>query len=205
METRDEHERRILDQLESRRPVTQRSLASDLGIALGLTNLLMRRLVKKGWVRVTHVSPRRIRYLITPAGIAAKARLTRQYFLSSLSFYRECREHVCDRLAVLSTELEARTGHADSADWIVFYGAGEVAEVVYVCLQETDLKLLGIVDEKSGRGFFQYAVHRPTELAGDTLAGRPFSMLVVMPSDQETEVRRTLALRDVPADRVFWL
>ncbi len=204
LEAREEHERRILDQLESQRPVTQRSLASDLGIALGLTNLLMRRLVKKGWVRIKHVSPRRIRYLITPAGIAAKARLTRQYFLSSVTFYRECREHVSDRLAVLSADLQARNGDTDSQG-VVFFGTGEVAEVAYVCLQETRLKLLGLVDDSPSRPFFEYPVHHTAELAGDTLAGRSFSMLVVMPSDDEIHLRRILALQNVPADRVFWL
>jgi DNA-binding MarR family transcriptional regulator len=205
VETREEHERRILAQLEANRPVTQRSLSSDLGIALGLTNLLMRRLVKKGWVRITHVSPRRIRYLVTPAGIAAKARLTRQYFLSSVNFYRDCREHISGRFILLSAELEALDGDPAAADQIVFYGAGEVAEVAYVCLQETRLQLLGVVDESSGRRFFDHLVHPPEGLAGLTLAGRPFSMLVVMPSDDESQVRRILALRDVPEERVFWL
>ncbi len=204
-ETREEHERRILAQLESSRPVTQRSLSSDLGIALGLTNLLMRRLVKKGWVRITHVSPRRIRYLITPAGIAAKARLTRRYFLSSLNFYRECREHISERFIVLSAELETLDGDSGAADQVVFYGAGEVAEVAYVCLQETRLQLLGVVDENPGRRFFHHPVHRPEDLVGATLVGRPFSMLVVMPPDDESQVRRTVVLQHVPAERVFWL
>lgn len=85
------HERQILDRLVGNRHVTQRSIASDLGIALGLTNLVMRRLVKKGWVRIRRVSRRRMLYFITPAGLRAKSEKTRQYFLRSLDFYRETR------------------------------------------------------------------------------------------------------------------
>ena len=203
--TRDQHERQILEQLEARRTVTQRSLASELGIALGLTNLLMRRLVKKGWVRVKHVSPRRIRYLITPAGLAAKARLTRQYFLSSLTFYRDCREHMRGRLSQLSADLQARHGDATAGRDIVFYGAGEVAEIAFVCLQETNLRLLGLIDEGDSRPFFHLTVHPPSALAGVTLDGQPFSMLVVMPFQDEDKVRRTLAAQQVPLDSVFWL
>lgn len=199
----ERHERQILDLLGEERSVTQRSLAADLGIALGLTNLLMRRLVLKGWVRVKHVSPRRIRYLLTPAGVAAKAQLTRQYFLSRVGFYRDCRRHVRDRLLALSQELQARGTSAPTA--VVFFGAGDVAEVAYVCLQETRLQLLGVIDENRSGKFFQVGVHSPADLTGGALAGRPFSKLVVMPTDDENRTRRTLAAQAVPSDLVFWL
>jgi DNA-binding MarR family transcriptional regulator len=196
----DQHERQILDRIEER-PVTQRRLASDLGIALGLTNLLVRRLVKKGWVRVSHISPRRISYLITPAGIAAKARLTREYFLYSLEFYRESRARVRERL-----ELAARDLSRDSTNRsIVFFGADEVAEVAYVCLQETDLSLVGVVDLVRTGSFFQHAVSTPAQLAGCRLAGESFARLLVMPLQNQDDVRVHLARQGVPADAVFWL
>jgi len=197
------HERQILDLLGEGRPVTQRSLSSDLGIALGLTNLLMRRLVMKGWVRIKQVSSRRIRYFITPAGIAAKAQLTRRYFLARVAFYRDCRRHVRDRLLALSEELQA--GDASRPAGIVFFGAGDVAEVAYVCLQETRLQLLGVIDENRSGRFFQVDVHAPGDLSAGAFAGRPYSKLVVMPTDDESQTRRTLAEHAVPPDLVFWL
>jgi hypothetical protein len=200
-----EYDRKVLEAIASGRHVTQRSLSSDLGVALGMSNLLMRRLVKKGWVRVSNVSPRRVRYLITPAGIAAKARLTRQYFLSSLAFYRDCREHVSSRFALLAGELRDDGVDPQGPSDVVFYGAGEVAEVAYICLQETRLRLLGVVDEVPSKRLLDHPVHGPDALSGRTLDGRPYAMLVVMPSDDENRVRRTLTLREVPLDRVFWL
>jgi DNA-binding MarR family transcriptional regulator len=62
---------------ESDNRVSQRSLAKVLGIAIGLTSLIVKRLVRKGWVRVIHIKPNRVRYLITPAGIAEKTRMSR--------------------------------------------------------------------------------------------------------------------------------
>jgi DNA-binding MarR family transcriptional regulator len=196
----DQHERQILDRIEER-PVTQRRLASDLGIALGLTNLLVRRLVKKGWVRVSHISPRRISYLITPAGVAAKARLTREYFLYSLEFYRESRARVRERLELASRDLPRDPANPG----IVFFGVDEVAEVAYVCLQETDLCLVGVVDAVKTGTFFQHSVASPAQLVGCRLAGQPFSRLLVMPLQDQDDVRGHLARQGVPPDAVFWL
>lgn len=197
------HERMILDLVESNHRVTQRSLASELGIALGLTNVLIRRLVKKGWVRVKRLSSRRSRYLITPAGIAAKAHLARESFLNSLSSYRETRDRVRERLVLLSRELEARDGEARHE--VVFYGAGAVAEVAYVCLREARLELIAVVDPQGGRAFFDLPVRNVSELAYDTLGGRRFARLIVMPLQDESEVRRNLSGRHVPAEAIFWL
>jgi DNA-binding MarR family transcriptional regulator len=202
VEIHDARERQILDHLAGSEPVTQRRLASELGIALGLTNLLMRRLVTKGWVRMKRVSPRRIRYLLTPSGVSAQARLTREYFLSSLRFYLESRQRVRDRLAVLSEELQ---GEGEHGQHIVFYGTGEIAEVAYVCLRETSLELVGAVDGGTVRPLFDVQVHCLSDLDGAALASRPFARLVVMPLQDEAEVRAQLVARAVPEDRVFWL
>jgi DNA-binding MarR family transcriptional regulator len=66
----DQFTHRILTEIEADNRLSQRSLSRDLGIALGLTNLIIRRLVRKGWVRIIRIKPNRVRYLLTPAGIA---------------------------------------------------------------------------------------------------------------------------------------
>jgi DNA-binding MarR family transcriptional regulator len=195
-----QHERQILDIIDGPRPLTQRRLASDLGIALGLTNLLLRRLVKKGWIRVKHVSPRRIRYLITPAGMAAKARLTREYFVESLHFYRESRNRMRERLAAMSVDLPDAVGQR-----VVFYGMGPDAEVAYVCLQETPVELFGVVDSDATGRFFHLPVLSPTDLAGQSLCGEPFTRLIVMPLQDHQRVRAQLEAQQVPMESVFWL
>jgi DNA-binding MarR family transcriptional regulator len=197
------HEHRILDHLESGDRVTQRALSRELGIALGLTNLLIRRLVNKGWVRMSRVSRSRILYLITPVGIAEKTRLSRAYFASSLKFYREARDRIRERFTTLSNEWPAQAEPGSKR--IVFYGANEVAEIGYICLAETDLQLVGVVDAARTQPFFGVEVRAPHHLMGVTLDGAPFDRVVVMSLGSTEELRAELIDLGVPLDRVFWL
>src|SRR5579862_343661 len=131
------HLRELLDVIESDPGVSQRSLASRLGIALGLANLLLKRVVVKGWVKTVRISPNRVRYLLTPTGIAEKARMSRAYLQYSVRFYGYARDRIRESFAALSAQWpDARS---EESKPIVFFGTSEVAEIGYVCLQETDL------------------------------------------------------------------
>ena len=200
----EHHSRRILDAFASDLGVSQRSLARELGIALGLTNLLIKRLVRKGWVRVIHIKPNRVRYLITPAGIAEKSRISRAYFEASVKFYRQTRDHIQKQFSVLSAGWQ-NAGTLGLPKRIVFYGAGEVAEIGYICLVDTDLQLVGVADVAPTKAFFGLSVCSPEHFSGLALKGQPFDRLVVMSFADPVELRvEILALR-VPLDRVFWL
>ena len=202
-----EHERhflRLLDAFESERCVSQRSVASELGIALGLTNLLVKRVVRKGWVRVIRIKRNRVRYLVTPTGIAEKTRMSRAYFESSVQFYRETRDRIQQRFVELSASWPGSL-EAGLTKRIVFYGAGEVAEIGYLCLIETDLELVGVIDAARPKSFYGMSVCSHEQLDGLVLDGQPFDQLVVMSFGPfETLRAEVLALR-LPFERVFWL
>src|SRR4051812_41234808 len=70
---------------------SQRRIAEDLGIALGLVNAYLKRCVKKGLVKVRHAPARRYAYYLTPQGFAEKSRLTVEYLSYSFSFFREAK------------------------------------------------------------------------------------------------------------------
>lgn len=209
MGTHDLHTRGILDQIEREQGVTQRKLSQDLEIALGLTNLLIKRVVRKGWVKVVNVKPNRFSYLITPAGIAEKTRLTRAYFNNTVRLYTETRERLRTSLTQLSVEWSADDVQAAGGTHekrIVFYGAGEVAEIGYISLQRTDLRLVGVVDDRNGgRKFFDFAVHHASALKPTELDGEPFGRLVVMSFRKAAQIRAQLAALKFPPDRVHWL
>lgn len=194
------HIRGILLEIEANDGVSQRHLSQRLGMALGLTNLLVRRIIAKGWIKVVHIRPNRVRYLLTPAGIAAKARLTREYLASTLSFYADARERIRERFAELSTELDAQ----GNTKRIVFLGTGEIAEIGYVSLQETDLELVGVIDSARIKPFFGLPVQPPDRVGACNIDGQPFDRLVVM-SFEIRKARATLEKLDVAADRVFWI
>src|SRR5262249_49965563 len=162
---------------------TQRSLSKRLGIALGLTNSLIRRLVNKGYVKVVNVRPNRVKYLITPAGIAEKARATRSYLARTVHLYLETRQHIHNGL-IAAADGKGVNGGRNGRVRIVFYGAGEIAEIAYMCLQETDLELVGVIDDRRTGSFFGAPILPSRALRDTSLNDIPFDRLIVLSLDE---------------------
>ncbi|MCP9463357.1 MAG: winged helix-turn-helix domain-containing protein [Nitrospira sp.] len=139
----------LLTELERGEAVTQRLLATKLGVALGLTNLYLKRLVRKGYIKVTTIPPHRVRYLLTPQGIAEKSRLTREYMKYSLSYYRDMRGRL---KAVLERPVRAGVRK------LAIVGTGELAELAYLTAREMGLTLVGFVDDHVTGTFLSYPV-----------------------------------------------
>lgn len=127
----------LFDAIEGGQSVSQRSLAMRLGVALGLTNALVKRCVKKGLLKVREVPARRFAYYLTPKGFSEKSKLTAEYLSHSLKFFREARQQY-DRLF----ETCVRNGWTR----VVLYGAGELAEIASLAAAETGVELLAVVD-----------------------------------------------------------
>lgn len=132
---RDMH---LLDELTHTSDVTQRELSRRIGTALGLTNLMLRRLAKKGYIKIIGTKRSRLRYLITPKGILEKSRLTYEYIQYSLQLYSRMRVFLRQQLATA-----AAAGHRR----ILLCGTGELAEIAFLTIHEMGLELTGIVDE----------------------------------------------------------
>jgi DNA-binding MarR family transcriptional regulator len=94
-----ERELRILEALEGNPETTQAGLAAQLGVAVGSVNWYLKRLIRKGYVKATKMERRRLKYFITPQGLAVKARLTSEYMEVSLRVYRELRQAAKEMLA----------------------------------------------------------------------------------------------------------
>ncbi len=201
MDTHDRYAHQILTQIEAVEAISQRSLASHLGIALGLTNFLVRRVVKRGWVKVIRIRPNRVRYLLTPEGLAEKARMSRLFLQDSLKFYSSARDRIHASLATAGLGASS----ADSPRRVVFYGAGEVAEIAYICLQETNLQLVGVVDDSGRRQFLGLPVYPSETVRDGRLQGLPFDRLVITQFGDREDTERQLASLGVPSGRICWL
>ncbi len=150
---------KLLEAVDSREPPTQRELARDLNISLGLVNAFIKRLTKKGYFKITHIPKNRVKYLLTPKGALEKSRLTYRYIRYSVGFYREIRE----MLVTLFGRLEQ-----EGVQRITLYGCGEVAELAHLFLQNTSIKLGGVFDQKpDGLVFFGHMVKSYEQLAQD--------------------------------------
>ena len=118
----------ILEQIEKDPESTQASLASQLGVAIGTINWHIKRLVEKGYVKVRHIERRKLRYIITPDGLALRGRLALDYINTSFQLYRLIRERTLKLLD------EAR---ADGIEALRLVGEGDVADVVRLtCLEQ---------------------------------------------------------------------
>ena len=181
----------ILTELERDGAVTQRSLATKLGVALGLTNLYLKRLARKGYVKITTIPSRRIRYLLTPQGFAEKSRLTYLYMQYSLVHYRDMRARLRDILSRLTEDGGTR---------VVIFGTSELAELAYLSLQEMDLTLVGVINEGTAETFLSIPVSAP-----DALKGWEFDAVLLADLDRSQEHRELLLQQQVPNGKVLAL
>jgi predicted transcriptional regulator len=143
MDVEANRELRLLEAVGEDSRVTQRGLAEKLGIALGLTNIYLKRMIHKGYIKCVNVQPNRISYLVTPRGIAEKARLTYEFMDYSLHLYGEVRQHLRTALK------ECR----EAGKRVAIYGRGEAAEIAYLSLKESGLEPVAIFDRENGTDF----------------------------------------------------
>ena len=135
----------ILTELSGNDSLTQRDLSSRLGIALGLVNSYIKNLAAKGYITIKSIPQKRYAYYLTPKGFAEKTRLTYHLLQDYTRIYRQARAN----FKQLFAELQS-----DGVKTVIFAGADEVAEIAFLTLQETDIELCGIVDEKmAGKKF----------------------------------------------------
>jgi DNA-binding MarR family transcriptional regulator len=129
----------LLQSVERDGAQSQRKLASDLGIALGLVNAYLRRCVKKGLLKIGQAPARRYAYYLTPHGFAEKSRLTVEYLSDSFSFFRQARE---DCAGVL------RTAQAHGWTRIALAGVSDLAEIATICALEQGIAIVAVIDAK---------------------------------------------------------
>ena len=133
----------VLTSVERDSTITQRKLAGELGIALGLANAYLRRCVRKGLVKMRQVPLNRYAYYLTPQGFAEKSRLTAEYLAVSLDFFRRARSIA---LALLR-DCEGRGWRI-----VALYGAGDLAEIAVLSSQRDPIEVLCVIDpEHAGR------------------------------------------------------
>jgi len=143
--------------------LTQRTLARKLGIALGLTNIYLKRLVRKGYVKCVNVQSNRLRYLLTAKGITEKTRLTYEFMEYSLSMYGQVRRHLHSVLEPCMRDNRKR---------VAIYGTGEAAELAYLSIAELGLEMVGVFDAAPNGRFLGQPIRditRHHELAFDFL------------------------------------
>lgn len=146
----------ILEEIEKNQGVTQRHLASKLGVALGLANSYLKRCARKGFIKIQQAPANRYLYYLTPKGFTEKSRLTAEYLSISFAFYGRAG----DSLSELFSDCERR-----GISSILLCGVSELAEIATLRANEHQLTIAGIYDpEFAGKRFLNFSVYR--ELSG---------------------------------------
>jgi DNA-binding MarR family transcriptional regulator len=131
----------FLEELEKTPNLSQRELSHKFGIALGVTNACLKRMVRRGWIRLTKVPPRRIGYYLTPKGFAEKTKLTMTFLSYNIHHYSNLKAMITEKLLEMVSQGVKR---------VVFWGVSDEMEIAYVTLQGTDMELVAIVDDDDG-------------------------------------------------------
>jgi len=180
---------KILEKVANESTPSQRDLARDLNISLGLVNSFIKRLAKKGYFKIGHLPKNRIRYILTPRGVTEKSRLTYEYIRHSFEFYRETRQMLRDLYAELETQGVRR---------IVFYGAGDLAEIAYLSLQQSCIELVAVVDDgKAGNNFMEFTVFHT-----DRIESLWFDRILITSVNSTESILEKIATLDIPPIRV---
>jgi DNA-binding MarR family transcriptional regulator len=132
-ETLSDRELSLLEEIEHDPDVTQASLAIQLGVAVGTVNLLIKRLISKGYVKVKRAQRRKLRYIITPEGLAFRASLAMHYIETSLHLYRKTRLRVRDLLS---------QAHQAGYNQVFIIGDGDIADICRLTCLEQGMRVL---------------------------------------------------------------
>lgn len=116
---------------------SQRRIAAELGIALGLVNVYLKRSVKMGLVKVRQAPARRYAYYLTPKGFSEKSRLTVEYLSRSFSFFREAKND----FAAIFAQAEGR-----GLSRLVVLGLSDLSEIALLCAVDRPIAIVAIVD-----------------------------------------------------------
>jgi DNA-binding MarR family transcriptional regulator len=131
----------VLSAVEHNSNVTQRSMSSELGVALGLANAVLKRCVRKGLIKISTAPLNRYAYYLTPSGFSEKARLTAEYLRVSFDLFRKARSQYAEIFGRFAARGLKR---------IVLVGASELAEAALLSAREANVEIVGLVDAMRG-------------------------------------------------------
>jgi DNA-binding MarR family transcriptional regulator len=127
------HDLSLLEKIEHHPDVTQADLATQLGVAVGTVNWHLKRLISKGYIKVTRAERRKLLYIITPEGLATRARLTVDYVEQQFNLYRRIRLRVKEYIEQVK---------AEGFDRLRLVGEGDVADICRLTCLEQELTIV---------------------------------------------------------------
>jgi len=135
----------LLNSINDKSKITQKFISVQLGIAVGLANSYIKRCMKKGWLKVQNIPPRRYAYYLTPKGFAKKTQLTAEYLTHSFKFFRDSKR-IC-----LNLFLECERKGLKN---VALVGANDLTEIALLVSRETSINILRVISDDNKKNFF---------------------------------------------------
>ena len=128
----------LLSMVHENSATSQRSMAGDLGIALGLANAYLKRCVTKGLIKVSQAPANRYAYYLTPKGFSEKSRLTAEFLFQSFNLFRRARTDSADLYKLCQNRNWNR---------IALYGISDLTEIVVLSSKDFPIELIAVIDK----------------------------------------------------------
>lgn len=143
-------------------------------------------------MKVTTIPRNRVKYMLTPQGFAEKSRLTYEFIQHSFSLYKEALKKFEDLL----NKLEKR-----NVKKVLFYGASDLAEITFVSLKATNIKLVGVVDDlKKGTQFLDFTIRSTSELKN-----LEFDSIILTALESKEHIVKKLVEKNIPQEKIIML
>lgn len=163
----------ILQSIENGEQISQRQLSSQMGINVASINFALKKLTKRGLVKMLGVNSRRMKYILTPKGITEKTQLAYKFFDRNFHFYKAVRKDVENKINSISFNDRNR---------IALYGVTDLMELAYLVIQDKEeLDLVAIVDDEVKIRIFGYHVIGSEEINNHS----PDFLLITKELDEE--------------------
>ena len=132
----------VLEAIDSKKSITQRSISKDLDMALGLVNSYLKRCVKKGFIKIQQAPKNRYLYYLTPRGFSEKAKLTAEFLTSSFTFFRKSRD-----------QIEEILDNCNKKNWkrILLFGNSELAEITSLYSKNHEVQIIQVYNTSNLR------------------------------------------------------
>ena len=138
---------RALEEIGRDPTISQRDLARRLGVALGFANACIKNMARRGYIKFSRAKGNKLSYLITPAGLKARAALARRAFAGTVSFYAQAKGHIRQAFDHIAGQGARR---------IAFFGIDDLLDIILIVAQEYDFQVLAVVDPDGRAAGAQY-------------------------------------------------
>ena len=164
----------LLQAIDEREDISQRHLAQEMGVALGLANSYLKRCVKKGWIKISTAPANRYLYYLTPIGFAEKARLTAEFFSTSLTMFRQAGAQYSDVYEYCLRKKWKR---------VVLIGLSDLTEIAIMRALQSDVEIVAVYQEGDDRSDYFGA-----PVVDKLPSNLQFDCLVLSSMEQTTEL-----------------